>query len=258
MASHGCPRKATSRTGASSSSTRSGTSTPTLPGACPREGRGADRARQATPVRGRRPDIQAHLRRAAREGHEPDCRRTPARPGESDAPSCFKPKHPWTNGQFERMNRTIKDARIKRFHYEAHDQLRSHLADLMDIYNYARRLKTLKGLTPGRFEADSCGGFQVGSDVIHDGEQVRFVMAMPIPLRSDFDGSQVRALALRAKDGGVAHRLWPSEIYDGGSRSDAARIGGVGLQAVRDWVLRFNAKGRRRRGMARLPVKHPG
>lgn len=34
-----------------------------------------------------------------------------------------------------------------------------------------------------------------------------------------------------------------AEIYDGGSRSDAARIGGVGLQIVRDWVLRFNAEG---------------
>jgi transposase len=34
-----------------------------------------------------------------------------------------------------------------------------------------------------------------------------------------------------------------AEIYDGGSRSDAARIGGVGVQIVRDWIVRFNAKG---------------
>ena len=59
-----------------------------------------------------------------------------------------KPKHPWTNGQVERMNRTIKDATVKRFHYEAHEQLRSHLADFVNAYNFARRLKTLKGLTP--------------------------------------------------------------------------------------------------------------
>lgn len=39
-----------------------------------------------------------------------------------------KPKHPWTNGQVERMDRTIKQATVKRFHYEAHDQLRLHLA----------------------------------------------------------------------------------------------------------------------------------
>ncbi len=46
------------------------------------------------------------------------------------------------------MNRTIKDATVKRFHYEDHDQLRSHLASFVDADNYARRLKTLKGLTP--------------------------------------------------------------------------------------------------------------
>jgi transposase InsO family protein len=59
-----------------------------------------------------------------------------------------KPKHPWTNGQVERMNRTIKEATVKRFYYETHDQLRSHLSDFIDAYNFARRLKTLKGLTP--------------------------------------------------------------------------------------------------------------
>ena len=59
-----------------------------------------------------------------------------------------KPKHPWTNGQVERMNRTIKEATVKRFHYDTHDQLASHLADFVSAYNFARRLKTLKGLTP--------------------------------------------------------------------------------------------------------------
>jgi transposase InsO family protein len=59
-----------------------------------------------------------------------------------------KPNHPWTNGQVERMNRTIKDATVKRYHYDRHDQLRQHLQDFIDAYNFARRLKTLKGLTP--------------------------------------------------------------------------------------------------------------
>ncbi|UOA32897.1 hypothetical protein DSM110093_02704 [Sulfitobacter sp. DSM 110093] len=59
-----------------------------------------------------------------------------------------KPNHPWTNGQVERMNRTIKDATVKHFHYDDHDQLRTHLADFMAAYNFARRLKTLGGLTP--------------------------------------------------------------------------------------------------------------
>jgi transposase InsO family protein len=59
-----------------------------------------------------------------------------------------KPNHPWTNGQVERMNRTIKEATVKRYHYDSHDQLRQHLQDFIDAYNFGRRLKTLKGLTP--------------------------------------------------------------------------------------------------------------
>jgi transposase InsO family protein len=59
-----------------------------------------------------------------------------------------KPRHPWTNGQVERMNRTIKEATVKRYHYETHDQLRQHLGDFVAAYNFGRRLKTLKGLTP--------------------------------------------------------------------------------------------------------------
>ena len=59
-----------------------------------------------------------------------------------------KPNHPWTNGQVERMNRTIKEATVKRYHYECHDQLRQHLHDFIDAYNFARRLKTINGLTP--------------------------------------------------------------------------------------------------------------
>ena len=56
--------------------------------------------------------------------------------------------HPWTNGQVERMNRTIKEATVQRYHYDRHDQLEAHLAEFINAYNYARRLKTLKGLTP--------------------------------------------------------------------------------------------------------------
>jgi transposase InsO family protein len=62
-----------------------------------------------------------------------------------------KVNHPWTNGQVERMNRTIKDATVKRYHYESHDQLRAHLQLFVDTYNHARRLKTLRGLTPYEF-----------------------------------------------------------------------------------------------------------
>jgi transposase InsO family protein len=59
-----------------------------------------------------------------------------------------KINHPWTNGQVERMNRTIKDATVKRYHDDSHKQLESHLTNFVSAYNFARRLNTLKGLTP--------------------------------------------------------------------------------------------------------------
>src|SRR3546814_15593398 len=63
-----------------------------------------------------------------------------------------KVKHPWTNGQVERMNRTIKEATVKRYHYDSHAQLTAHLHDFIDAYNYGRRLKTLRGLTPYEYK----------------------------------------------------------------------------------------------------------
>jgi transposase len=67
---------------------------------------------------------------------------------------------------------------------------------------------------------------------------------MPIPLRRDFDASQLRLAARRTKDGPQARRLLAlAAIYEGATRSEAARIGGVTLQIVRDWVLKFNAQG---------------
>ncbi len=62
-----------------------------------------------------------------------------------------KINHPWTNGQVERMNRTIKDATVRRYHYDNHQQLRRRLGDFVTAYNFGRRLKTLKGLTPYEF-----------------------------------------------------------------------------------------------------------
>jgi Integrase core domain len=62
-----------------------------------------------------------------------------------------KPKHPWTNGQVERMNRTLKEATVRRYHYESHEQLRGHLDAFLAAYNFAKRLKTLRGLTPHEY-----------------------------------------------------------------------------------------------------------
>src|SRR6516165_1211425 len=67
---------------------------------------------------------------------------------------------------------------------------------------------------------------------------------MAIALRADFDAARVRAAAKRSKDGPQARRLLAlAAIYDGASRAEAARIGGVTVQIIRDWVLRFNAQG---------------
>lgn len=59
-----------------------------------------------------------------------------------------KPNHSWTNGQVERMNRTLKEATVWRYHHESHRQLQDHLAAFLGAYNFARRLKNLRGLTP--------------------------------------------------------------------------------------------------------------
>ena len=67
-------------------------------------------------------------------------------------------------------------------------------------------------------------------------------MSAPIPLRRDFDASQLRSLARRTNNGPQARRLLAlAAIYDGATRTEAAKIGGIGLQIIRDWVLRFNA-----------------
>ncbi|SMC98333.1 Transposase [Fulvimarina manganoxydans] len=69
-------------------------------------------------------------------------------------------------------------------------------------------------------------------------------MSSAIALRSDFDGPKLRRLARVSQSADQTRRLLSlAEIYDGGSRNDVARIGGVTLQIVRDWVLRFNARG---------------
>ena len=69
-------------------------------------------------------------------------------------------------------------------------------------------------------------------------------MSIPVSLRGDFKASQLRALARKTKDGPQARRLLAlAAIYDGATRTEAARIGGVTLQIIRDWVMRFNARG---------------
>src|SRR5207248_736211 len=72
----------------------------------------------------------------------------------------------------------------------------------------------------------------------------RFAMAAAVRVRRDYEAAQIRVLAKRSKNAAQTRRLLAlAAIYDGGSRTEAARIGGVGLQTVRDWVLAFNAEG---------------
>ena len=67
---------------------------------------------------------------------------------------------------------------------------------------------------------------------------------MAIPLRGDFGATALRAAARRTRDAAQARRLPAlAAVYDGATRTEAARVGGVTLQIVRDWVLRFNAEG---------------
>ena len=67
---------------------------------------------------------------------------------------------------------------------------------------------------------------------------------MTVLLRGDFDAARLRGFAKKTKDGPQARRLLTlAAIYDGATRTEAARIGGVTLQIIRDWVMRFNARG---------------
>src|SRR5271165_3150381 len=113
-----------------------------------------------------------------------------------------------------------------------------------------RRLRNSSGAALGRFSllyqiperGTRWGDSRISGELIQSGEQRRF--AMPILLRADFDAQMVRAAAKRSKDGPQAWRLLAlAAIYEGATRTEAAKIGGVTLQVVRDWVLKFNAHG---------------
>jgi len=69
-------------------------------------------------------------------------------------------------------------------------------------------------------------------------------MAAAVELRNDLSGDDLRRLARGSRDAKQVRRLLAlAVVLDGGTRTEAARVGGVGLQIVRNWVLRFNAEG---------------
>ena len=84
-------------------------------------------------------------------------------------------------------------------------------------------------------------------------------MAAAIGLRGDFDAGAMRAAAKRSKDGAQARRwLALAAIYDGATRSEAAKIGSVTLQIVCDWALKFKRAGRTACSTARRPGTRRG
>ena len=80
--------------------------------------------------------------------------------------------------------------------------------------------------------------------MIQDGKLRGFAMGHAIPVRMDYTAGEVRRLAQRAKDAAQARRLLAiAAVLDGASREEAAKIGGMDRQTLRDWVIRFNEHG---------------
>ena len=115
----------------------------------------------------------------------------------------------------------------------------------IEVHEMSKQLGALRDDSYHRAEClTHVGDSQAVRSLTQCGEPMRFAMAAPIDLRNDFDSVSLRRLAKRTRDATQSRRLLAlAEVYDGGSRTDASRIGGVGLQIIRDWVLRFNARG---------------
>src|SRR5262245_30542263 len=80
--------------------------------------------------------------------------------------------------------------------------------------------------------------------MIQGGKLRGFAMGHAIAVRADYTASEVRRLAQRAKDAAQARRLLAiAAVLDGASREQAAKIGGMDRQTLRDWVIRFTAQG---------------
>src|SRR5262249_21308147 len=80
--------------------------------------------------------------------------------------------------------------------------------------------------------------------MIQDGKLRGFAMGQAIAVRTDYTAGEVRRFAQRAKDAAQARRLLAiAAVLDGASREEAATIGGMDRQTLRDWVIRFNEQG---------------
>src|SRR5512133_4216633 len=80
--------------------------------------------------------------------------------------------------------------------------------------------------------------------MIQDGKLRGFAMGHAIPVRTDYTAGEVRRFAQRARDAAQARRLLAiAAVLDGAAREEAAKIGGMDRQTLRDWVIRFNDQG---------------
>jgi transposase len=80
--------------------------------------------------------------------------------------------------------------------------------------------------------------------MIQVGKRGVFAMGQAVPIRTDYTASEVRRFAKCAKDGAQARRLLAlAAVLDGVSREEAAKLGGMDRQTLRDWVIRFNEQG---------------
>src|SRR6202165_1981050 len=80
--------------------------------------------------------------------------------------------------------------------------------------------------------------------MIQVGKRGVFAMGQAVPIRTDNTASEGRRFAKRAKDGAQARRLLAlAAVLDGVSREEAAKLGGMDRQTLRDWVIRFNEQG---------------
>src|SRR5437868_8078913 len=80
--------------------------------------------------------------------------------------------------------------------------------------------------------------------MIQDGKLRGFAMGHAIPVRTDYAAGEVRRFAQRAKNAAQARRLLAiAAVLDGAARQEAAKIGGMDRQTLRDWVIRFNEQG---------------
>jgi transposase len=117
--------------------------------------------------------------------------------------------------------------------FESRASLRLWRLVIVNLYQAA------EWLTLGRF-----GVPESGIARFKDGKRRRFAMGQAIALRSDYTADQLRRLARQTKDVAQARRLLAiAAILDGASRAEAARIGGMDRQTLRDWVIRFNEHG---------------